>query len=746
MQMDGLKQPRPTIYHALSPGQTRVLELEPGELWDPIVGRLVPQAISDGPTYDAFSYVWGDNRSRCFITVDGSQLGVTHNLHAALRAFRRRPSSLPTDTSGETQLTQRFWADAVCINQDDLEERISQVEQMSQIYAGADRVLAWLGWDNDEGSPITRAIRLIHSFVQEPEKSLHDARVLLQHNHHGHEGESGTGSEADVGRQKDLEGKGEADKEKEDSNPWPLKTSRSYLQQQYEDQLSKWNTIKYFFDVEYFHRTWIVQELGLAREAVLCTAREPQKLGTDSYQDRDCVPLDIVSITWPLLGRFVRFMDYSGASLVANLKLSSWVAHHILMAWETNDDGTPACDFLTAMHWTRILKVTDPRDRVYGLLGHPLAMVDSQLIVKPDYSHTRGVIYTRMATNFIRKTKNLYVVSLVDHEEDPSVDPSRVWDPEIEDRMPSWVPDWHSINRTTPLDYPIAAADAEDHEIRCGDETEGALGTPLPSLFVRGWVIDEVAAVSQRMETADFPVVQDRGREHAKANPFWLDRMWHDVISLTHNGDAHDDASEPSFDALVALETLSLALAFGTREQDEPVSHSGQNQELKEHQRSFAAYVLEYHKLWHCRPRVGAKDGMPEQGCRSLFDSLPAKVQAELQQRAEGATSTGFIECMTWPSMCRIVFRTVSGLVGIGSRITRPGDAVCRVRGSPALMTIRRISRSLEDTSSSQNLDERSAESITCAYIGPCIVPARIAEGVVDGEAFGEKAAAFRII
>ena len=745
--MDADEQPRPTIYGALVSGQTRVLELEPGELRDPIVGRLVPQAINDGPAYDAFSYVWGDKSSRCFITVDGSQVSVPQNLHAALAAFRRRPSSVPIDKSGGTQRIQRFWADAVCINQDDLDERISQVEQMSQIYAGADRVLAWLGWDTDEDSPITRAIRLIHSFVENPDKSLNDARILLHHNHDSHIGGSRTDDESEVTNQQQVEAEGEA--QLEDGNgslPLSLATSSKLFRRQYEDQLSRWNAIKYFFDIEYFHRTWIVQELGLARQAILCTAHEPKELGVNSRGDRNCEHLDLVSITWPLLGRFVRFMDYSGASLVANLGISSWVAHHILMAWETNDDGSPACEFLTAMHWTRILRVTDPRDRVYGLLGHPLAVVDGDLIVKPDYSHTRGVIYTRLATSFIGKTKNLYVLSLVDHEIDPSQDPHGTWDTQDESRMPSWVPDWHSINRTTPLDYPMPAADAHDMEIRYEGETEGVMGTPLPCLFVSGWVVDEVAAVSDRMQTADFPVVQDLVREQAKTNPFWLDRIWQNVIVPGGRSGHRGETVDSSFDVLSALETLSLALSFGTRENGGPMSHSGQNQELKEHQRSFAAYVLEYHKLWHSRVRAGDDTDTAQSGGPSLFDSLPAEVQLELRQRAEGATSSGFIECMTWPSMCRVVYRTVSGLVGSGSRLTRPGDTICRVRGSTVFMTIRRINECSEKTSRSGSLGENPVDSITCAHIGPTVVPARVVQGVVDGGEFGEKAAAFRMI
>ncbi|KAI1758444.1 hypothetical protein F4782DRAFT_26842 [Xylaria castorea] len=398
------------------------------------------------------------------------------------------------------------------------------------------------------------------------------------------------------------------------------------------------------------------------------------------------------------------------------------------------EDGTPNCDFLTAMHWTRILGVTDARDRVYSLLGHPLAVIDGAPVIKPDYTVTRGVIYTKLAVNFIRKTKSLYVVNLVDHEDDPSVE-ARDWNPQDEGRMPSWVPDWHSINRTTPLEYPVAAAEAEDTEIRIDGETEVAEGTPLPHLLLRGWVVDEVSAVSRRMETTDFPVTH-LTRERAKKNPFWLDRLW----ELAFPAEGSTDR-----DALTVLETLSLALPLGTRGEDEPVSTAGAHQTLEEHRRSFAAYVLEYHELWRSASEASGIDDDSYLPACSIYDSLPAEVQAELRRRAEGVTGEGFIECMTWSSMCRVVYRTTSGLVGMGSRVTRPGDLVCRVRGSPVLMTLRRI----KDSSAGHGTETETgtdATLISCAYIGPTVVPARVKKDVLDGGEFDEKAAHFRIV
>jgi hypothetical protein len=346
------------------------------------------------------------------------------------------------------------------------------------------------------------------------------------------------------------------------------------------------------------------------------------------------------------------------------------------------------------------------------MLGHPYARLDGQLVVKPNYAVTRAVVYTQLAANFILKTRDLYVVSLVDHEHDPCEE-ERKWDPRDESRMPSWVPDWHTINRTTPMDWPEPAADAESRDIAIEGPTQGTRGTPLPHLLVRGWVLDEIVAVSRRMETTDFPVT-NLVRERAKANPFWLDRVWELVFPA-------DGAS--GRDALAVLDSLSLALPLGTREKGEPGSRT-EAQPRAEHIRSFAAYVLDYHELRKTSP-AGADDGGAYVPARSLYDTLPEEAQAELRRRAEGATSGGFLESMVWSSMCRVVYRTASGHAGMGSRVTRPGDLVCRVPGSKVLMTLRRI-------------EAVNAEpgTMSCVFVAPTVLPARMKMGSeeMDGE------------
>jgi hypothetical protein len=86
--------------------------------------------------YRALSYTWG--HTECMndvqeIFVDGQSFWIRRNLFDFLAAAAAR---------GEDGL---FFIDAICINQLHLAERQAQVQEMARIYRNADEVIAWLG-------------------------------------------------------------------------------------------------------------------------------------------------------------------------------------------------------------------------------------------------------------------------------------------------------------------------------------------------------------------------------------------------------------------------------------------------------------------------------------------------------------------------------------------------------------------------------------------------------------------------
>jgi hypothetical protein len=120
--------------------------------------------LQDAPEYEALSYVWGQGEDRMEINVNGNPSLVQPNLHAALRRLSCRPNN------NNQKSTRRLWIDAICINQTENTEKSLQVMQMGKIYAGASRVLIWLG-EADASSHL--AFDTLWEFAKDNDEDAH---------------------------------------------------------------------------------------------------------------------------------------------------------------------------------------------------------------------------------------------------------------------------------------------------------------------------------------------------------------------------------------------------------------------------------------------------------------------------------------------------------------------------------------------------------------------------------------------
>ncbi|KAI6792182.1 hypothetical protein KC361_g6899 [Hortaea werneckii] len=120
--------------------EIRILLLQPSqEEHGALYADLEIVSLDSEPEYKAISYVWRDASDTTDMCLNGQSVKITKNLAAALRRFRDPKDSVA------------LWADAVCINQADLEERAEQVRIMGKIFAAAAQVNVWLGRLSDRG-------------------------------------------------------------------------------------------------------------------------------------------------------------------------------------------------------------------------------------------------------------------------------------------------------------------------------------------------------------------------------------------------------------------------------------------------------------------------------------------------------------------------------------------------------------------------------------------------------------------
>jgi hypothetical protein len=134
------------------PDAIRLMTLHPGEESSSIRISLHEVSLGTNPRFEALSYTWatedGDDRRSSCIECEGGKLLVTKNCEAALRRLR------------DNDVERIFWIDAICVDQDNTNERNHQVQLMREVYSTAHQVIIWLGdastdFDDETGQPVS---------------------------------------------------------------------------------------------------------------------------------------------------------------------------------------------------------------------------------------------------------------------------------------------------------------------------------------------------------------------------------------------------------------------------------------------------------------------------------------------------------------------------------------------------------------------------------------------------------------
>ena len=111
--------------------QIRLLDIDLGSAQ--LTCRRRVASLYNKPSFAALPYVWGDPADLVAISIDSEQAHITRTLYDALVWCRSWRSGLS------------LWADAICINKNDVDEKNSQVRLMVRVYREASHVVCWLG-------------------------------------------------------------------------------------------------------------------------------------------------------------------------------------------------------------------------------------------------------------------------------------------------------------------------------------------------------------------------------------------------------------------------------------------------------------------------------------------------------------------------------------------------------------------------------------------------------------------------
>ncbi|KAI0970660.1 HET-domain-containing protein [Xylaria arbuscula] len=295
----------------------------------------------------ALSYVWGDPSVKSEILVDGIPVSVTASLEAALRELRNH-----------VRIQEGFliWADALCINQEDLDERAAQVARMKDIYRAAWQVVIWLGPEQHDSDLAIVALRYMSLQLQQKgDMSLFYRRVQFNLVH---------------------------------LPIWQWRHDHTTLNIQ-KDALE---AIYHLLTRPYWRRLWIIQEvaLGATNSPVLC--------GHSSIR---LIDISNVLHSWD---------NTIGDTHQISEKL--W-ERPLAIASLQGPDGqfsTTKSDIYDMLVLVSEANASDERDRVYGMLSLPQVAQKVQLI--PDYNRTASETFVLFSAN-LYLSRNLNGLRLV---------------------------------------------------------------------------------------------------------------------------------------------------------------------------------------------------------------------------------------------------------------------------------------------------------------------------------------------
>ncbi|KAF2730727.1 hypothetical protein EJ04DRAFT_567496 [Polyplosphaeria fusca] len=426
----------------------RLLELKPSPDKRSVLSSLKTYELHHAPPFQALSYTWGNpyttlpkpapsspgkhrridpsvqelgsslghanevlwsTRRKAYVC-DGQIINITPNLRDALRML----STLATSSKASGS-PGYYWIDSLCMNQENVAERNAQVSRMSDIFKAADSVIVWLGKE-DESVP--DAITTMERISQTPE------------------------------------------------DDWPFIPYTSFYENANPGKgpnisYHNWLGLIALLERPWFKRAWVVQEIALAKNAIVYCGRYnfsweilSKSLSfikaTKFYHHLQTEKMKHINAVRTNPGIYKRVLQARlGISVgsvyldVTRIKLNEPDrSKHAETGVEAN--YRPPLRLLMDTH--RFSKSTDPRDKVYAFLG----LADRRMapfrshpdVLKPDYSLSVQQVYLEAAQAIMVSYRNL---SLLSHVQDAS----RTRIP----GLPSWVPDYSVTLDPYPLRF-----------------------------------------------------------------------------------------------------------------------------------------------------------------------------------------------------------------------------------------------------------------------------------------------------
>lgn len=147
--------------------EIRVLDIASGSPGDMVecTLRTVSLKKKHPPPYETISYCWGSQGAFSTLKLNGHLTEVPSSSVAAIRCMR------------SPYQTRTLWIDAICINQQDKEEKSKQVTMMLSIYRLGRHNLVYLGEDDGTAERAMGAVESVMSDMREATNDFDPATI-----------------------------------------------------------------------------------------------------------------------------------------------------------------------------------------------------------------------------------------------------------------------------------------------------------------------------------------------------------------------------------------------------------------------------------------------------------------------------------------------------------------------------------------------------------------------------------------
>ncbi|CAJ2508758.1 Uu.00g137840.m01.CDS01 [Anthostomella pinea] len=332
-----------------------------------------------------------------------------------------------------------IWIDQVCINQANISERGSQVDMMKAIYQTSERTIIWLGAKIPGiGAVGTLLEKLSHLYNRDLERSGNRKRRRYT-----------------------------IDEYKAAGLPY------------HEDP--SWDVLGDILSRPWFTRSWVIQEAVLSKVTpqMLCGTHE---LSWESI---------LSSATW------LASMCYKLTPL--NLRPITVAALRSLKLFsELNQLGVP-WDLTTLLNKTRRFEASEPRDRVYSLIGLTEEAGETSVLptaLRANYDKPVRDVFRNITRYIIMSSRNLSILTLIRYHPD--------WD-----TYPSWVVDFAGDVLWERISYFAWSPHAKGWRSVKEISNNAAGGLPVDVqhssddiLAVKGFRVDAINAVCEVMSSS----------------------------------------------------------------------------------------------------------------------------------------------------------------------------------------------------------------------------------------------------